>query len=446
MKITFLPALILFVIFTCPCLRGADYFPDGGFRASTPEEQGMDSEKIVRLIDWIRENRMDVHGFLVVRNGYLVAEANFFPHQKGYKHVLHSCTKSVTSALIGIARGEGLIGSIDDPVLGYFKDRKVDASDPRKRALTIRHLLTMSAGVDWTENGSYGGPEDSTMMMFGSPDAVQYILDRPMRADPGKEFYYCTGASHLLSAIIQGASGETELEYAREKLFAPMGITDVVWQSDRNGVTTGGSGLYLAQEDLAKFGYLYLKKGKWKDRQIVPREWVEESTVKKMDTPRGLAGRFGYGYQWWMNGFGGYSARGLGGQYLFVLPELNLVAVFTSGLTGPAFFFPETACEYFIAGAVKSDGPLPPNPQMGSKLDSLLKKISAPPAEAGRRSEPTGLFPHHSRAALNGGRPRGLEDGDELTRRFTFDRNFISFKTFSKINGALVKEGSGKMR
>ena len=371
---------ILIFLLICACSGTSAPFPEPDFPGSTPEARGMDSAQIVKLFRYILSTRQDIHSIVVVRNGYMVANADFFPNRGDVKHIVNSCTKSVTSALMGIAVNEGLIKNINDPMLGYFKDRNVDASDARKKTLTIRNLLMMCDGIDWKEDGNYGGPEDSWGLMWDSPNQVDFVLSRPMRDEPGSRFYYNTGASHLLSAMIQSTSGKTAFEFAKEKLFAPLGIEDAFWSSDKNGVTVGGAGLYMRPRDLARFGYLYLRKGKWKDRQILPARWVEESTSKLVETPAGLAGRHGYGYQWWINGFGGCSARGYRGQYLFVVPELDLVTVFTCGLKDYDFFLPEMLMESFIVPAVKSGAALKPNPEMNSELDEVLKLISSPPS------------------------------------------------------------------
>jgi CubicO group peptidase (beta-lactamase class C family) len=404
---------ILLPLLLCSCAEAHAPYPEQDFPPSTPEAQGMDAGRFVKMIRYIRETRKDVHDIVIVRNGYEVAEAVFFPERSDFMHIVNSCTKSVTSALLGIALGEGMIKSVNDSMLDYFRDRNVDASDKRKRALTIRNLLTMTDGMDWTEEGNYGGEGDSWGLMWKSPDQVDYVLSRPMRDAPGRSFYYNTGASHILSAIIQKASGRTAFEFAREKLFAPLGITEAYWSSDTDGVTIGGAGLYLRPMDLAKFGYLYLRKGKWRDRQVVPARWVEESTARQIETPRGLAGRYGYGYQWWMNGFGGYSARGYRGQYLFVVPALDLVTVFACSLKNSDFFMPETLMELFIVPAAGSDAALDPNPGMDEELGSLLKEISSPPPPS-----PPGALPETARA-ING---KTFIRGGSSEVSFTFDK------------------------
>ena len=387
-----------------------NYWPDDSWRESTPEKQGMDSEKLSGMLEYIQSTGNEMHSIVIIRNGYKVLDANFFPYKSNIKHVVNSCTKSITSALFGIALEEGLIKSADARVLDYFQDRSVKNSDDNKKALTLEHLLTMTAGFDWSENGSYG-PGDSWMRMRNSDDPVQYILDNPMSEAPGTSFYYNTGASHLLSAVLNEVTGQKTADYAEQKLFGPVGIKDVYWQEDPQGINIGGAGIYMTPQDMARFGYLFLQNGLWKDTQVVPEHWAEQATVRKVDTPNGLAGRYGYGYQWWMNHFGGYSARGFGGQYIFVLPEYNMVAVFTGSLTGMGFFLPESLVDSFIIPSVKSSGTLTENSDSSARLVGILENIEEAP-------QPEKVPDLPKIAEIISGKSILMESGDELYLAF----------------------------
>jgi hypothetical protein len=215
--------------------------------------------------------------------------------------------------------------------------------------------------------------------MRNSKNPIQFILDSKLAETPGSSFYYNTGASHLLSAIINKSTGHKIADYAEQKLLGPMGIKDVYWQEDPQGISFGGSGIYMTPQDMARFGYLFLQNGLWRDKQLVPESWVKQATSKKVDTPAGLAGYYGYGYQWWMNNFGGYSARGFGGQYIFVLPEYDIVAVFTGSLQGNAFFLPEDLVGNFIIPSVKSSEPIKDNSDSDVQLQDILKNIQQAP-------------------------------------------------------------------
>ncbi|MCX7747088.1 MAG: beta-lactamase family protein [Clostridia bacterium] len=355
-------------------------YPDSkGWEVSTPEAQGMDSEKLSQMFKFARESGSSIHSLLIIRKGKLVTEANFFPYQKDFKHILYSCTKSVTSSLVGIAVDEGKIKNEDEKVLGILKDIKPENLDAKKENMSVKHLLTMSAGFKWNEEGSYGSETDSTNQMQHSKDALKYVLDYPVTQEPGKVFYYNTGASHVLSGIVKAATGISTQAYAKEKLFKPLGIEDVYWQADSTGLSYGGFGLFLTPADMAKFGYLYLKKGTWDGKRIISEKWVDESTKKQIDTSGSIISKDGYGYQWWQNSFGGYSARGFGGQFIFVLPKLDMVVVLTGCNSGTDYLTPEHLVKEYIIPAVKSTKALEPNTKGNEELNKILHEISTAP-------------------------------------------------------------------
>ncbi|HYE82039.1 MAG TPA: serine hydrolase [Clostridia bacterium] len=359
-----------------------DYWPTEGWKTSTPEAQGMDSATIDEMFNYARKSKLDIHSILIVRNGHLVTEGYFYPYSKEYRHILNSATKSITSALVGLALEDGFIKNIDQKVVDFFPDMKIGNLDDRKKSMTVRNLLMMTAGLEWNEDGSYGAQNDSNTRMWASENQLRYLLDRPMKEEPGKSFYYNSGASHVLSAIVQKTTGKTALEYVTERIFKPLGISDISWGADRQGINSGSGRVFMKPEDLAKYGYLYLNKGKWEGKQLIPEKWVEESTQKQIDTPSGLAGRHGYGYQWWQNKFGGYSARGFAGQYLFVVPEHNLVAVFTGGLAPEDFFEPERLMEDYIIPAIKGPKALDEDKAAYEGLLNTLESINKAPAKA----------------------------------------------------------------
>jgi CubicO group peptidase (beta-lactamase class C family) len=350
----------------------AEYFPTDGFKCSTPEAQGMDSAKLSEMFEEINQKDLDIHHVMIIRNGYIVAQCDFYPYAHDQLHLLNSVTKSVMSAAIGIAIDEGVITSIEDPVLDYFPDQTFENPSDFKSRLTIKNLLTMTAGFDWSEDGNYGAPYDSWTQMKQSDNAINYIMNKPVTTEPGKTFYYNTGASYLLSALITQKTGKPASEYVFEKIFQPIGIKDYYWLIDNQGISFGGSALLLRTEDLAKFGYLYLNNGKWGNQQIIPEAYVKESTALSIETPNGLAGHSGYGYHWWMNSSEGYSGRGFRGQYLFVVPEENIVVVFYSGLANKDYFAPETFLSTYILGAIQSDEAIADNPEGYSKLQELI--------------------------------------------------------------------------
>lgn len=332
---------------------------------------------------------------LVVRHGYLVMEVYFHPYRADLRTELFSCTKSVTGILIGLALKEAYLEGVDQPVLDFFPDREVQYRDERKETMTIEDLLTMRTGMDWMEFGvDYEDPRSLFQRFIRSPDWVQFVLDRPMLHEPGSFFEYSTGASHLLSAIVQQATGMTALDYARERLFGPMGISDVDWFVDPQGVNSGGYGLTMTARDMAKLGYLYLRSGQWEDEQLVPANWIEASTSVQVPLERYWPNhKSGYGYQWWVfpqyNHYesDSYSAVGYKGQYIFVVPDKDMVVVFSqweARVTGqPSQHSADAELWYlqrFILYASKSDEPLPPNPEALASLQAHIKAAALPPS------------------------------------------------------------------
>jgi CubicO group peptidase (beta-lactamase class C family) len=290
------------------------FWPTEGWKTSTPEQQGLSAATLAKIFERIGQEHLKVHSLLIIRHGSLVSETYFEDFQADTQHEVFSCTKSVISALVGIAIQQGYIDSVQHPVLDYFPERTIAHNDARKQAMTLEHLLTMTSGLE------------SDRDMGHSQDWVQFMLDQPMVAEPGVKFDYNSGNTHLLSAILQKTTGMRPEEFAQANLFAPLGITHVTWDTDPSGLNIGGWGLRMTPRDMAKFGYLYLHGGEWNGQQVVPANWVKMATQRHIDTDDGR----GYGYAWWQLSFGGYAALGYGGQQILVFPERDMIVVFTS--------------------------------------------------------------------------------------------------------------------
>ena len=346
-----------------------ELWPTRAWATSVPEEQGVDSGELARAVELIRENDPKFHSLLVVRNGHVVLDAYFHPFAEGSLHDVASVTKSVTATLIGIAVEQGLIKDLRQPVLGYFSGRDIARLDDAKKAMTLRNLLTMRSGLACVNRPT----EVTLFQMLGSPDWVRFMLDLPMEHPPGAAFAYSSGAVHLLSAVIRHVSGKPALEFAREKLFGPLGIRELSWPAGPQGDNCGWGTLRLHPRDMAKIGYLYLKGGVWEGRRILPSWWVEEATRAHV----GLGRDGGYGYLWWTQGDESYSARGRGGQYIVVVPERELVVVMTGG---GASISPWKVVDEFIAPAVKSrSGPILTSPEKASRLDAAVARAARGP-------------------------------------------------------------------
>lgn len=323
-----------------PAAAQTAYWPTAGWRTSTPEEQGMDGSKITQALAAIDKESLAFHSLLIIRNGYLVSETYFWGYSKTRGHELYSVTKSFVSTLVGIAIDRGSIDGVGRPMADFFPGLAFENPDPGKDAMTLEDVLTMRSGLGWIET-------DSTFTMLSrSPDWVKFMFDLPMAAAPGTSFYYCSGCSHLLSAAVQKATGMPTRDFAGTYLFQPLGITDVNWETDTTGIPIGGWGLSITPRDMAKLGYLFLRNGAWDGQQIVSTEWVKDATRKHTNTD----GTLGYGYQWWIYpSLNAYTALGLYGQTIFVIPEKDLIIVTTAGMENHDRIF--QLIEDFIAPA-----------------------------------------------------------------------------------------------
>ena len=274
-----------------------------------------------------------IHSFLLLKNGDLFLEKYYGAYDRHSPHDLRSTTKSIRALLMGIALDKGLIKSLDDPVLNYLKDLKPQKNlDERKGQITLRHLLTMSSGLecnDWDPKSR--GQEDR---VYRKKDWLQYTMDLPMANDPGEVSAYCSMGAIMIAEVIHKTSGMSIQEFAQQYLFDPLAIQEVSWGHTANKeVLDAGKRLYMTPRDMAKLGQLVLQKGQWKGEQIVSKSWIEEAT-----SPKTKITGIDYGYFWWNLPFQGMDqtymatlAMGNGGQYIMVFPELKLVAVFTGG-------------------------------------------------------------------------------------------------------------------
>jgi len=346
-----------------------DYWPTQGWRNATPESQGMDSQKLVDMLDLIWERHYSVDSVLVIRNGYLVLEAYGWPYSAGLEHNLYSCSKSVISALVGIAIEKGYIKGVNQPLLDFFPERIAENLDADKKAMTLEHVLMMATGLECRDSYLYGWLGLVRMRM--SDDWVKYVMDLPMAEAPGTHFEYCNSATFLISAILQKQTGMTAFSFAKKHLFGPLGITEVRWPSNRQGITMGFSELHMQPSDMAKIGYLYLNNGLWEGKQIVSSQWVKASTRKHISAT--LAD--GYGYQWWIVDPTIYTAIGYRNQRIFVVRGKDLVVVFTGTMIPSNFIVPRDLLKSFIIPAVKSSTVLPENPKGGEALKTLAKKM-----------------------------------------------------------------------
>ncbi len=312
---------------------------DDGWVTLSLDAVGMDTERISLLTERLENGQYGgVSSLVIVKDGFLVHEAYFGGTRRSDLQEIFSITKSISSSLVGVAIDQGLIADVDVPIVTFFPEYAELFSDERKRRITIEHLLTHSSGLDWDEQTyPYEDPRNSEFdMYYEAKDWLAYVLGMPMRDEPGTVYEYNTGAVHLLSAVLETATGFAADEFADEHLFGPLQVADYGWRADpmgylRTGATHGG--LQMLTRDVAKFGQLYLDGGEWRGKQLISSAWVKDSLETRLATPSDTEGT---GYLWFLNTFqfrgqplNTFAARGAGGQTLLVSPSLDLVVAIT---------------------------------------------------------------------------------------------------------------------
>ncbi|MND85661.1 6-aminohexanoate-dimer hydrolase [compost metagenome] len=293
------------------------------WKSSDPETQGLASDVIHDLAEFGRS--VDMDSLCIVRHGYLVTDTYFRPFKSGIKHALNSATKSILGSLVGIAIQQELIESADDKLNKYLGNFSSACSD--KKDITLRHLLDMTSGIDWSEPlGPRRGIPTTADEMRLADDWVDFILRRPMSHRPGDHYNYNSGNSHLISAVITSVAGTSAWDFARRHLFDPLRITDTDWSSDPKGISDGGNGLFLHPLDLAKIGYLHLREGRWNSIKILPTGWTGRITesAKMVHRDRTYSTFF-----WSVPSVGGYMANGYNRQIMLIIPKSDLVVVST---------------------------------------------------------------------------------------------------------------------
>lgn len=290
---------------------------------STPEQQGISSAAIRNFLDAVQKSGQEFHSLMILRHGNVITEGWWAPYSPGHRQQLYSLSKSFTSTAIGFAVTEGLF-SVDDPVIKFFPDELPWEISENLAVLKVKHLLMMSVGH----------AKDSIILLEASPAGVTWektFLSLPVVFKPGSQFMYNSGASYMLSSIVKKVSGKTAHEYLRTRLYEPLDITEATWTENFEGVNMGASHLRMRTESIAKFGQLYLQKGKWNGKQILPEAWITEASSKQIENGKNENSRgYGYGYQFWLNPPGGFRADGAFGQFCMILPEQDAVVVITS--------------------------------------------------------------------------------------------------------------------
>lgn len=293
---------------------------------TSPEQQGIASSAILQFIESLERQMHEVHSFMLLRHGSIVAEGWWSPYERNYPHMLFSVSKSFTATAVGIAISEGYF-ALDAQVLSFFPEEAPVEVNDYLAAMRVRDLLTMTTGHD-TDTWGY-------MVERTNGNWLKGFFEVPILHAPGTHFLYNTGATYLLSAIVQKTTGMKLVNYLETRLFEPMGIRNATWEESPQGINSGGIGLSLKTEDIARFGQLYLQKGRWRDQQILPEGWVEAATSVQISNGNAAEqsdATQGYGYQFWRCRHGAYRGSGLFGQYCIVMPEQDAVLAITSGI------------------------------------------------------------------------------------------------------------------
>lgn len=297
------------------------------FPRSTPEAQGIDSRGLLEFVQALDSGVKESHSMMLVRHGQVVAEGWWHPYGPARYHQLYSLSKSFCSTAAGFAAAEGLL-TLDDKVVDYFPEEAPAEISPNLATLRIRDLLTMTTGHDASTIGpaSYKNADGSV------PNWAKIILHQPIEHEPGTHFVYNSGATYLVAAILAKVTGQTLLEYLGPRLFEPLGIENPRWENSPQGINIGGWGMSIRTEDIARFGQLYLQKGVWQGKRLLPEGWVEEATAKQVPNGTNPESDWnqGYGYQFWRCRHGIYRGDGAFGQFCIVFPEQDAVLALTS--------------------------------------------------------------------------------------------------------------------
>lgn len=334
------PLIIILVLFIANFLYAQSTYKytiplelEDGWRVDNLNAQVVDMSRINQLFKQLKENKHKIHSILLVKDQKILLEEYFGTYQANKQHDLRSVSKSIRSILMGIALDKGYIKNIEEPITKYLKNKVARKNICKeKETITIRHLMTMSTGLDcndWDKKSK--GQEDK---VYKKRDWIQYTLDLPMKNKPGEDSYYCSMGVVLMTEIISQASGMTIDEFAKKYLFDPLGISNVSWgHTSEKKVIPSAKRLNMIPRDMAKIGQLLLNKGKWKDQQIVSEQWIEQAT-----SPKTKITGIDYGFLWWnipfrtaQKNYASIVATGNGGQYIIILPEQNMIAIFTGG-------------------------------------------------------------------------------------------------------------------
>jgi CubicO group peptidase (beta-lactamase class C family) len=342
-------------------------------RRTSPEQQGIASSAILEFVQALESQIHEIHSFMLLRHGSVVAEGWWSPYRREHRHMLFSLSKSFTSTAVGLAVTEERF-SIDDPVLSFFPDETPSQVSDFLAEMRVRHLLSMSTGHA-VDTWNY-------MSKRADGNWINTFFEVPVLHAPGSHFVYNTGATYMLSAIVQKTTGMKLADYLEQRLFQPLGIENATWDESPQGINVGGIGLSIKTEDIARFGQLYLQKGTWRGSRILPEAWVEEATAFQMSNGDDAQSDWtqGYGYQFWRCRHGAYRGDGVFGQYGIVMPEQDAVLAITGGVDVFDAQQPLNLIWEILLPAMSSDS-LPDDAPAQNTLTKKLSSLSLLPVE-----------------------------------------------------------------
>ncbi len=385
--LSFTLILFLFAILSCTVNKTEP----GTLERSTPEEQGLSSQAILNFVEAVENSNHELHSFMILRHGKVVAGGWWDPYKPELKHTMYSTSKSFTSTAIGLAVSENLI-SVSDKVISFFPEDLPDTISENLADLEIRDLLSMTFGQE---------PEPPFPAIVSSDNWVKAILATPIVNKPGSVFLYNSFGTYMLAAIIHKVTGENVVDYLKPRLFEPLGITGADWEVDPMGINTGGWGLRVKTEDMAKLGQLYLQKGNWEGKQILPEAWVEEATTSKiLQSPEAAQEDRdksdwlqGYGYKFWRSRHNSFRGDGAYGQFILVLPEQDAVIAITAE-TGDMQGELNLVWDNLLPGF--QDEQIAANPEIYNQLKQKLSSLALVPPKVDAGSSTKSVFDQKS--------------------------------------------------
>lgn len=348
------------------------------FECATPESQGVSSSAVLEWVNAVESGADALHSFILVRHGKIVAEGWWSPYERDRPHMLYSLSKSFTSTAVGLEVDEGRL-HLDDKVASFFPDKLPTNASDNLRRMRVRDLLCMGSG---NSNDTLSAMKDGA-----DPDWIKVFFAQPVEHEPGTFFRYNTGATYMLSAIVQKTTGQDVLTYLTPRLFEPLDIRDATWETSPQGIRTGGYGLKVKTRDIAALGQLYLQKGMWNGKRLLSETWVNQATSKQISNGNNPASDWaqGYGFQFWRCRHNAFRGDGAFGQYCLVMPDQDAVLAITSGLGNMQQVLDLVWAHLLPA---MKDGALPADGANDARLSDKLAALVLRPVQGGREPPP----------------------------------------------------------